>query len=148
MALPFGLHFPENFRRPYLYSERHRVLALAHDASGWLRITFIFRWAATGGGRFAHLGWVFFRAKTLKTLYAIGQMFRPHEFGVSMLSSVQIHLAVAALAIALAEEYNGVLTKLSQAPAWARTVAAMLALMAIELFTATDQSIPFVYFQF
>jgi hypothetical protein len=29
-----------------------------------------------------------------------------------------------------------------------RTIAAAVALLAIELFTATDQSIPFVYFQF
>jgi hypothetical protein len=33
-------------------------------------------------------------------------------------------------------------------PAWARTAAVVLVLLAIELFSATDQTIPFVYFQF
>ena len=64
------------------------------------------------------------------------------------MTSVQVHLAIATLLIALAEEYGGVLTTLSQGPAWARTVAAVSALLALELFTASDQSIPFVYFQF
>jgi D-alanyl-lipoteichoic acid acyltransferase DltB (MBOAT superfamily) len=97
----------------------------------------------------ATVGWVFFRAKTLNAaIYVIGQMFAGRNFGISMLSSVQVHLAVAALIVALAEEYNVILTQLAQAPAWARTIAAVLALFAIELFTATDRSIPFVYFQF
>ena len=57
-------------------------------------------------------------------------------------------LALATLVVALAEEYGGLLTRLTQCPAWVRTAAVVMALLAIELFTASDQSLPFVYFQF
>jgi hypothetical protein len=57
-------------------------------------------------------------------------------------------MAGAALVIALAEEYGGLLTKLNVAPAWIRTAAVVLSLLAIELFGVTGQKIPFVYFQF
>ena len=50
--------------------------------------------------------------------------------------------------VALAEEYRGALTRLAFSPAWARTAAVIAALLAIELFSATEQTIPFVYFQF
>jgi len=211
VALLFGFHFPENFRRPYLSASITEFWRRWHiTLSGWLRD---YIYISLGGNRkgkartyanllmtmligglwhgaswnfviwggyhglalsieraihgrkvytgiiriplailtflIATVGWVFFRAKTLNAaIYVIGQMFAGRNFGISMLTSVQIHMAIAALFIALAEEYNGVLTQLTQAPAWARTIAAVLALFAIELFTATDQSIPFVYFQF
>jgi hypothetical protein len=57
-------------------------------------------------------------------------------------------LATLALVIALAEEYGGMLTRLTVSPAWARTLAVVVALLVIELFSATEQTIPFVYFQF
>ena len=94
------------------------------------------------------LGWVFFRAKTLGAAWwAIGQMFAGRA-GSSLLSPWQWRLAILTLAIALAEEYGQVLTRLPRAPLWMRTTAAVIALLVIELFIATDQSIPFVYFQF
>jgi alginate O-acetyltransferase complex protein AlgI len=211
VALLFGFHFPENFRRPYLAASITEFWHRWHmTLSGWLRdyvyislggnrkgklrtyanllMTMLIGglwhgaswnfviWGGYHGlvlsiervvwGRGEHrgiiriplamltfliatVGWVFFRAKTLNAaIYVIGQMFAGRNFGISMLSSVQVHLAVAALIVALAEEYNVILTQLAQAPAWARTIAAVLALFAIELFTATDRSIPFVYFQF
>lgn len=210
VALLFGFHFPENFRRPYLSAGITEFWRRWHiTLSGWLRD---YIYISLGGNRrgrlrtYANLlatmllgglwhgaswnfviwggyhglalsveralggreekrgiiriplavltfllvcvGWVFFRAKTVKaSFFVIRQMFHAKDFGASMLTSLQIHLAVAALVIALAEEYNGILTKLAQAPAWARTIAAVGALLAIELFTAADQA-PFVYFQF
>jgi hypothetical protein len=69
--------------------------------------------------------------------------------GSWLLGPVEIDLALAALAVALAEEYGGVLTRLgSSSPLWVRTAATIAALLAIELFTASDRTIPFVYFQF
>jgi D-alanyl-lipoteichoic acid acyltransferase DltB (MBOAT superfamily) len=95
------------------------------------------------------VGWVFFRAKTLSgALYVVSQMFSG-ESGSWLLGPVEINLALAALLVALAEEYWSVLTRLgSQAPLWVRTAATVAALLAIELFTASDRTIPFVYFQF
>jgi len=210
IALLFGFHFPENFRRPYLsasvtefWRRWHMTLSrwlrdyvyislggnrkgkvrtyanlmftmllggLWHGASwnfvlwggyhgaalaieralwgreekkGWVRIPLtIFTFAIVT------IGWVFFRAKTFgAAVFAIGQMFSGPR-GVSLLSPIQWQLALATLLIALAEEYGQVLTRLAQSPAWARTLAAVIALLAIEIFTASDQSIPFVYFQF
>jgi len=62
----------------------------------------------------------------------------------------ELILAVGAMAllVALAEEYGGMLTRLTVSPAWARTLAVVVALLVIELFSATEQTIPFVYFQF
>jgi alginate O-acetyltransferase complex protein AlgI len=211
VALLFGFHFPENFRRPYLSASVTEFWRRWHiTLSGWLRD---YVYISLGGNRrgkirtYANLlatmllgglwhgaswnfviwggfhgvvlaveralegreerrgmiripltiltflivtvAWVFFRAKTLTaSLFVIGQMFHATDVGEFLFSGVQVHLALATLFIALAEEYAGVLTTLSQAPAWARTLAAVCALLAIELFTASDQSIPFVYFQF
>ena len=94
------------------------------------------------------VGWVFFRAKGLTTsIFVVKQMFSG-VMGHSLLSTWQWRLAIFALVIALLEEYGGLLTRLTVAPAWARTVAVVVALLAIELFSATEQTIPFVYFQF
>jgi len=94
------------------------------------------------------VGWVFFRAKTLAAaVFVLGQMFS-RDLGESLLSGVQWKLVLATLLIALGEQYWEVLTRLAASPVWARTLAAVLALVAIEIFTASDQSIPFVYFQF
>jgi hypothetical protein len=68
--------------------------------------------------------------------------------GDSLLSPWQWRLATLALLVALAEEYGGMLTRLTVSPAWARTLAVVVALLVIELFSATEQTIPFVYFQF
>ena len=210
VALLFGFHFPENFRRPYLAAtitefwrrwhitlsswlrdyvyitfggNRHGAIrtyanllatmllgGLWHGASwnfviwggyhgallgiermvwgkterkGWARIPFvILTFLLTS------IGWVFFRARGLDTaLYVIGEMFS--EFpGRSLLNPWQWRLALATLAIAVAEEYWQGITRLTLSPAWVRTVVAVAFLLAIELFSATDQNIPFVYFQF
>jgi len=211
VALLFGFHFPENFRRPYLAASvtefwRRWHITLSH----WLRD---YVYISLGGNRkgawrtrvnlmltmllgglwhgaswnfviwggyqglllsiervvwgrkertgleriplavltfmLVTIGWVFFRAKTLSSaLYVIGQMTTGSRQYHSLMSPWQWRLAIMALAIALAEEYWHWLTRLAQASVWVRTAAAVIALLAIELFTATDLSIPFVYFQF
>ena len=210
VALLFGFHFPENFRRPYLSASVTEFWRRWHmTLSGWLRD---YVYISLGGNRkgrlrtYANLmltmllgglwhgaswnfviwggyhgaalaiervvwgrgerkgavriplavltfaivciGWVFFRAKTFAAaVYVMGQMFRGAA-GSSLLSGLQIELALGALLVALAEEYGEVLTNLAQSPAWVRAAATVMALLAIEIFTASEQSIPFVYFQF
>ena len=96
----------------------------------------------------ACVGWVFFRAGTLSSAFlVIGQMFSRMP-GRSLMGPWQWRLALATLAIAIAEENYEVLTRLTLAPAWARMLAAVVALLLIEIFSATDQTIPFIYFQF
>ena len=210
VALLFGFHFPENFRRPYLsasvtefWRRWHMTLSrwlrdyiyislggnrkgeirtylnlmatmllggLWHGASwnfviwggyhgvllavermvwgrevrtGWLRIplgvlTFLL----------VCVGWVFFRAKTFAAaMFVLGQMISTTS-GHSLLSLWQWRIAILSLIVALAEEYRGALTRLTVSPVWARTLAVVAALLVIELFSATEQTIPFVYFQF
>jgi alginate O-acetyltransferase complex protein AlgI len=216
VALLFGFHFPENFRRPYLAASitefwRRWHITLSH----WLRdyvyislggnrkgawrtrlnlmLTMLLGglwhgaswnfviwggyhglllsieriiWERSERGRnertglariplailtflLVTIGWVFFRAKTLTAaLFVIGQMFTGQTQAHSLLSPWQWRLAIVSLAIALAEEHWQWLTRLAQASFRIRTVAAVAALLVIELFTATDLSIPFVYFQF
>ena len=211
VALLFGFHFPENFRRPYLSASvtefwRRWHMTLSH----WLRD---YLYVSLGGNRkgvwrtrlnlmltmllgglwhgaswnfviwggyhglllslerliwgkeektglvrvplalvtfaLVTIGWVFFRAKTLAAaLFVVGQMFTGQASGGSLLSTWQWRLAFLTLFIALAEEYGQCLTRLAQSAVWVRTAAAVMALLVIELFTATDLSIPFVYFQF
>ena len=211
VALLFGFHFPENFRRPYLaasvtefWHRWHITLShwlrdyvyislggnrkgalrtylnliatmllggLWHGASwnfviwggyhgallsierlvygrgertGWIRIPL-----AAMTFLLVTVGWVFFRAKTFgAAVFVIGQMFTGQTAGRSLLSPWQWRLAVLTLAIALAEEYWQALSRLAESSVWVRTAAAVIALLVIELFTASDQSIPFVYFQF
>jgi D-alanyl-lipoteichoic acid acyltransferase DltB (MBOAT superfamily) len=210
VALLFGFHFPENFRRPYLSASVTEFWRRWHmTLSGWLRD---YIYISLGGNRrgkirtYANLmmtmligglwhgaswnfviwggyqgaalaiermvwgreekkglvripltvltfgvvciGWVFFRAKTFAAAaFAIGQMFSGTA-GESLLSTTQVVLITVTLVVALAEEYEGALTRLTVSPLWVRTAATVAALLAIELFTASDQSMPFVYFQF
>lgn len=210
VALLFGFHFPENFRRPYLAASVTEFWRRWHmTLSGWLRD---YIYISLGGNRHGkirtwanlmmtmllgglwhgaswnfviwggfhgavlsvermvwgrgekrgvvriplailtflvvNLGWVFFRAKTLSAaLFVVSQMFHGVP-GEILFNSVQVKLALATLVVALAEEYGGLLSRLTQAPAWLRTAAVVMTLLAIELFTASDQSLPFVYFQF
>ena len=211
VALLFGFHFPENFRRPYLSASVTEFWRRWHmTLSGWLRdyvyislggnrkgvwrtrvnliLTMLLgglwhgaswnfviwggyhglllsierivwgRGERTGAIRIpltvltfllVTAGWVFFRAKTLASaLFVIGQMFAGQTAGRSLLGPWQLRLALITLAIALSEEYWQWITRLAQSSFWVRTAAAVIALLVIELFTATDQSIPFVYFQF
>ena len=210
VALLFGFHFPENFRRPYLAASVTEFWRRWHmTLSGWLRD---YVYISLGGNRrgelrtyanllftmllgglwhgaswnfviwggyhgvllaveravwgrkelrgFARIplailtfllvcgGWVFFRAKTLTAaLYVTGQMFSSVH-GHSLMTPLHWRLAAAALVVALAEEYGSMLTKLAVSPAWLRTALAVIALLAIEIFSASDQAVPFVYFQF
>jgi alginate O-acetyltransferase complex protein AlgI len=210
VALLFGFHFPENFRRPYLAASVTEFWRRWHmTLSSWLRD---YVYISMGGNRrgkfrtwvnliltmllgglwhgaswnfviwggyhgvllsierliwgrnersgwvrfpltlitfgFVSIGWVFFRAKSLvASLYVIGQMFAGGP-GKSLLSTWQWRLALATLAIALWEEYRGGLSRLADASVMVRTLAAVAALLLIEIFTASDVAVPFVYFQF
>ena len=94
------------------------------------------------------VGWVLFRAQTLdRSAYVLAQMFSPST-GDTMWTRWQLLLALLALVLGLAEEYRKVFTRLAHAPPWLRAAAAVILLLAIELFTASDTPIPFVYFQF
>ena len=210
VALLFGFHFPENFRRPYLSASITEFWRRWHmTLSRWLRD---YIYISLGGNRRGALrtylnllltmllgglwhgaswnfviwggyhgvllalermvwgrreqtglmriplailtfllvcvGWVFFRAKTLATaVFVVEQMFSRFA-GHSLLTPWQLRMAIFAFVVALAEEYGGLLSRLTSSPAWARTVVVIVALLAIELFSATEQTIPFVYFQF
>jgi len=210
VALLFGFHFPENFRRPYLSASITEFWRRWHmTLSRWLRdyvyislggnrkgrirtdvnlmLTMLLgglwhganwnfviwggyhgallavermvwgREERTGWLRFpltivtfllVCVGWVFFRAKTFAAAwFVLGQMISTTA-GHSVLNPWQWRLAILALIVALAEEYGGLLARLTVAPVWARTVAVVLVLLTIELFSATELTIPFVYFQF
>src|SRR5437773_971219 len=191
VALLFGFHFPENFRRPYLAASITEFWRRWHmTLSSWLRDYVYISLGGNRRGRFrtwvnlvltmllgglwhgaswnfiiwggyhglllsierlvwgrsersgwvripsalvtfglVTIGWVFFRAKTLgAALYVIGQMFAGGP-GRSLISTWQWRLVLATLAIALWEEYRGGLSRLAEASAWARTVAAVAALL-------------------
>ena len=210
VALLFGFHFPENFRRPYLAASVTEFWRRWHiTLSGWLRdyvyipmggnrkgpvrtylnliLTMLLgglwhgaSWSFLIWGGYHGLalalermiwrrrtfrgwaripltiltftivciGWVFFRAASLDSALSVIQTMFSDELGSSLLGPWQWGLALLALGVALAEEYRGSLSRLARGPAWSRTILAVLALLAIELFSASDRAVPFVYFQF
>jgi alginate O-acetyltransferase complex protein AlgI len=94
------------------------------------------------------VGWVFFRARTLADSALVLHRMFSWEPGPFLLEKRHIAFLAIALALALLEETRGWLTRLGSAAAWVQAVAMALVLAAIEIFGVTDQSIPFVYFQF
>jgi len=94
------------------------------------------------------VGWVFFRARTLGDSTLILQRMFSWQSGPFLLEKRHIAFLAVTLLLALAEEARGWVTRLGSAPAWAQAAALALVLASIEIFGVTDQSIPFVYFQF
>jgi D-alanyl-lipoteichoic acid acyltransferase DltB (MBOAT superfamily) len=210
VALLFGFHFPENFRRPYLAASITEFWRRWHiTLSRWLRD---YVYIPLGGNRHGRLqtyrnlmltmligglwhgaswnfvvwggyhgallaierwfwrketprgllrlpatvftfllvliGWVFFRVKTFGgATWVIGQMFSRNP-GHSVLHAWDWRLAGFAAVIAIAEEWYSAVTRFMLNWRWARAAAAVVLLLAIEFFSAGDQPIPFVYFQF
>ncbi|HXB68795.1 MAG TPA: MBOAT family protein [Candidatus Acidoferrales bacterium] len=94
------------------------------------------------------VSWVFFRARTLADTTLVLQRMFGWQSGAFLLQKRHIAFLAVTLLLALAEEARGWVTRLGSAPAWAQAAALALVLACIEIFGVTDQSIPFVYFQF
>ncbi len=94
------------------------------------------------------VGWVFFRAVTFAdSVFVLRQMFtNPH--GVSTWKSWHWGLVAVSFLLALLEEKTEWFDRVSETRAWVYAGAAAALLIGIELFGVTEQSIPFVYFQF
>jgi D-alanyl-lipoteichoic acid acyltransferase DltB (MBOAT superfamily) len=94
------------------------------------------------------IGWVFFRARTLgDSLLTIHRLF-VFQKGAFLLEHRHLAFIAITLVLAIWEEKRHVLDRLGSAPAWVHAFGVVLVLAAIEVFGVTDQSIPFVYFQF
>jgi len=94
------------------------------------------------------IGWVFFRSPALAgSLGVLGAMFNG-PFGRLTWTHWHKGLVVTSLVFALVEENTGWLSRMGEKPAWVYAGATAATLMAIELFGVTEQSIPFIYFQF
>jgi alginate O-acetyltransferase complex protein AlgI len=93
-------------------------------------------------------GWVLFRAATLGQTVAVWRQMFSTDTGAVLWNGWQVRLAIAAVVLGMAEEYGQAFTKIAEAPAWVRAAAAVVMLLAIELLTASEIPIPFVYFEF
>jgi alginate O-acetyltransferase complex protein AlgI len=95
------------------------------------------------------VGWVFFRAATLReSIVVLGQMFAGGR-GRLLLEPWHLGLAVVALVIALAEERGAWMERLRlERPGLAYASALTGMFLCLELFGVVDATIPFVYFQF
>ncbi len=97
------------------------------------------------------IGWVFFRAASLRSaVFVLGQMFRGHG-GRSLLDTWDWRLAGVTLVIALAQEVKQEVKMdwrdYFNLP-WVRTGAVVGLLLAVELFSFEGPKRPFIYFQF
>jgi alginate O-acetyltransferase complex protein AlgI len=213
MAEFFGIHFPENFRRPFLADCITEFWRRWHlTLSSWLRdyLYFSLGGSRKGQGRtYVNLiltmllaglwhgaAWNFvlwggcqglllageraagirptsFRARpalySIRALLAFGvfvaglavfrapgltetglslvQMFSGAR-GASLFNLWQTGLAVCALMLAVLEEWLGWFDRLLTGPLWTYVAALTLMLATLEMFSVTEISIPFVYFQF
>ena len=94
------------------------------------------------------VGWVFFRAEGVaEACYVIGQMFA-HVAGETLLPVWTFWLIGVSFVLALLEESRGWVEGVSRRASWSYVGAVVTLLFAIELFGVTEQSIPFIYFQF
>jgi alginate O-acetyltransferase complex protein AlgI len=94
------------------------------------------------------IGWVFFRAATLRdSAFVIGQMFSGS--GGTWLVPVWLMVLIGlCLLLAALEEKRQWFEKLAIGPAWAYACVAAVLLISVELIGVTDVAVPFVYFQF
>jgi D-alanyl-lipoteichoic acid acyltransferase DltB (MBOAT superfamily) len=94
------------------------------------------------------VGWVPFRAATLgDTAWVVQQMFTVPGGDQMMVSGQRIMVGLA-LALALIEERKQASTRLVHASMRVRVAFVVVALGILEIFSMTEQEIPFVYFQF
>ncbi len=94
------------------------------------------------------IGWVFFRVATLRgSISVLHQMFTWNPGAVDIPVWL-IWLAVIALVLALLEEKKTWFDKIAVGPSWAYGAVCSVLLLSIELLGFTDNTVPFVYFQF
>ncbi|MFQ5740868.1 MAG: MBOAT family O-acyltransferase [Acidobacteriota bacterium] len=94
-------------------------------------------------------GWVFFRATSFQdAVHVFTSMSAFHIPGENLLSPGLWLMVGVSVVLALWEEYGQVTGRILSGPAWLRVVFYTLAFLTLELFSVTDEQIPFVYFQF
>jgi alginate O-acetyltransferase complex protein AlgI len=94
------------------------------------------------------VGWVLFRAPGIReAAFVYGQMFFGRG-GVSLLSPGHMMLIVFSLAFAIFEEKRSVLARFARLPVPVQAAALTVLLLCFEIFSVTDQRLPFIYFQF
>ena len=96
------------------------------------------------------IGWVFFRAVTLRdSVYVLRQMFGGGWAWSGVMIPVWLLCLVGvAVLIALFEERRGWIERLARGPAWAYVAMIVALVFTVELIGVTEQAVPFVYFQF
>jgi len=94
------------------------------------------------------IGWVFFRAATLRAAaYVLGQMFAGSG-GAWLVPAWLMVLIGVCLVLAALEEKADWFRRIAAGPAWAYAAACAVLLLCVELIGVTDVAVPFVYFQF
>lgn len=94
-------------------------------------------------------GAALFRTVTIEgASFMSAQLFNPSVAGQSILTPGAIALALIAFTLSIFEERIGLIRRLSFAPMPIQIPAYAVLFLALELFSVTDQKIPFIYFQF
>jgi len=122
-----------------------RALGAGKERPGW-RMADPLRALATFA--LVSIGWVFFRAATLRdSLNILGRLFTgPH--GHIVWPHWMLWYAILMLLLAVLEERRQWFERLPAAPAWAYAAAIAMCLFCLELIGFTDRPVPFIYFQF
>lgn len=89
-----------------------------------------------------------FRAPDLHVAGAVYRQMFAGEAGAPLLNVWQIWLAAITLLLAILEEWLGWFARVATGPLWVYGGVLALLLMALELFSVTEVSVPFIYFQF
>jgi hypothetical protein len=94
------------------------------------------------------VGWVFFRAADLPQSLAILRQMFSGAGGHLLFEPWHLGMAIAALALACAEESWEIFDRLPAAPVPVYAFAVSAMLFCVDVFGVMDASIPFIYFQF
>jgi D-alanyl-lipoteichoic acid acyltransferase DltB (MBOAT superfamily) len=94
------------------------------------------------------IGWVFFRATTFADSVSVLRQMFSTQAGVWLLERRHLYFILVSLALSVIEERWNVFHRIMRAPRWAKVGAIAALLLWLEIFAVTDESIPFIYFQF
>lgn len=95
------------------------------------------------------IGCAFFRAQNItQTRSIIANMFDFSVAGELLLTTGAVILAAVALLITVLEERHAIIERISLSSLWIKIPVYAAVFLALELFSVTEEKIPFVYFQF
>ncbi|MGI8482310.1 MAG: MBOAT family O-acyltransferase [Chthoniobacterales bacterium] len=131
----------------------YRVYKRATEGTMWEKVTrsrLYLPFALVIGFATVTASFALFRTQTLHEAAGLFQVMFHFQgaAGASVLTSGLYALSLISFLLAVLEERHLVIQRLATAPAWIQIPSYTCVFLALELFSITEQKVPFIYFQF